>query len=68
MCSLFSVICVYLIDWLLRNVPLITRLHLPPLTVFGAHLYSPPPPQCLLCVLIAVWYCFAVYAKPLDGP
>lgn len=33
---------------------------------------APTFPRPLLhsayCVLIAVWYCFAVYAKPLDGP
>lgn len=42
-----------------------------PVTVFGPHLSSPRPhsfPHSAYCVLIAVWYCFAVYAKPLDGP
>lgn len=36
------------------------------------HPLAPPVAAPLLhsayCVLIAVWYCFAVYAKPLDGP
>lgn len=45
--------------------------HLPP--SLPQHNIWPPPLlapflHSVYCVLIAVWYCFAVYAKPLDGP
>lgn len=38
-----------------------------PLTPFGPTCRRPLL-HSAYCVLIAVWYCFAVYAKPLDGP
>lgn len=59
--------------------PTLPGLSMPSLSIIfpqhtgPSHSICPLPTPILVspsghCVLIAVWYCFAVYAKPVDGP